>query len=217
MKLQQIETDFRRLADDQVAPFLWSREEVVGYANAAEVDACERAHLIEDDSTPSVCRITVKAEKAVYTLSPLILKILRARLDSQSQPLKLTDRRGVEGLAWETGEGTPFALLENEREARLVWIPTADDVLYLAVKRLPKCEMSGAEDEPEIHPRHHIHLLDGMLARAYQKRDTETYNLEKSNAHEIRFTRAFGPRPDASVQRKRRASGLRVTRPGPYV
>ncbi len=219
MKLKDIEAEFRHLVDDEVKQkYLWSPAEVRRYANDALIDAVERGELIEDETTPDVCKITVKADKATYDLHGSILRVLRAKLDSQGRPLQITDRNVLDRrhAQWDTASGTPWAAIDQTDKIRLVWIPKLDDMLRLIVKRLPLCEMKNPDDEPSIHRRFHDRLLDGMLMRAYQKRDTETYNPGKSKEHEQAFTRSFGERPDANVERKRRDRRLHVTKTSPY-
>lgn len=220
MKLRDLEAEFRHLVDDEVAnKYLWSPAEVRRFANEALVDAVERGELIEDDTTTEVCKITVKADKAAYDLHGSILRVVRAKLDSQRSPLTPTDRTALERrhAQWDTTQGTPWGAIDQGKSIRLVWIPRADDTLRLIVKRLPLCTLAQPEQEPEIHQRFHDRLLDGMLARAYMKRDTETYNPGKADYHEKVFTRSFGERPDANVERKRREKRLHVTRPTRYV
>ena len=46
---------FRLEMADNAAPYLWSDEEIVAYLNEAVDEACIRASLIEDSTTPVVC------------------------------------------------------------------------------------------------------------------------------------------------------------------
>lgn len=219
MKLRDLEAEFRGLVDDEVmAKPLWSKAEVASYATAAQVDACERAHLIEDDRTAGVCTIIVREDVGSYPLSPLIQRIESARLDSQDGLLALKHTYDLdrERPNWRTRTGTPWALADQGTKAYLVWIPTADDVLRLTVKRLPCKDLKDANDEPEIPESLHRLLLDGMLERAYLKRDSETYNPQKSAVHAARFTDSFGERPDAGTRRRRRERRTHIMKPGPY-
>ncbi|MBF0539699.1 MAG: hypothetical protein HQL03_15770, partial [Nitrospirae bacterium] len=52
------------------------------------------------------------------------------------------------------------------------------DTLTLTVYRLPLNELTPqAQDlEPEINYRYHPRLIAGILCRAYEKTDTETFN-----------------------------------------
>jgi hypothetical protein len=46
--------------------------------------------------------------------------------------------------------------------------------------------------------------------------EKETYDTKKAERHEAAFTRSFGAKIDANVQRKRRAHRPRVTRLNRY-
>lgn len=218
MNLKDLEVEFRRLANDGNDPPLWTHDEIVRYANEAVKDACERAQLIEDSETPTICRITVRANKPEYNLNPLVLRVLRVKLDRQVAPLTPSSRFELErrGAAWESTMGTPFTFFDLERTVRLVWIPNQDDVARLTVKRLPLRDLCNPGDQPEIHDRLHYRLVDGMMARGYMKTDSQTYDPKKASECESNFTRSFGERPDANVMRKRRESRTHVTKPGRY-
>jgi hypothetical protein len=219
--LKDLEAEFRRLANDTGSPQLWTHDEFVRYANDTLVDAVERARLIEDDTTAALCRIPVKADKATYELDPRILSVIRARLASVSVTLEPTDVDSLDRgqRDWETTTGQPWAFIDHGNgKLRLVWTPKADDTLLITVRRLPLKPMVNPEDCPEIHPRFHYRLLDGILERAYMKFDSEkeTYDPQKVQRHAAAFTAAFGAKIDANVQRKRRAHRPRVTRPNRY-
>jgi hypothetical protein len=221
LALKDLETEFRRLANDQGTPPLWSHDEVTRYANESLVDAVERGELIEDDSTPTICRIPIAATKATYLLSPLVLRVTRARLASRGRPLTHSDPDSLDRLfpgGWETVTGSPHYFIETPGRVRLVGIPPVADVLLLTVRRRPLRPMVGPDDCPEIDPTLHYRLLDGMLARAYMRFDSvaETYDPAKADRHEKLFTISFGERLTAKVMRSRRVRRPRVTRPGPY-
>lgn len=220
LALKDLEAEFRRLSNDTGSPQLWTHDEVVRYANDSLVDAVERAHLIEDDTTSAITRIPVKANKATYDLSPLILGVTRARLESMKITLEPTDAESLDRVQpdWESTTGQPWGFIDQPGRIRLIWTPVADDVVLITARRLPLRPMVNAEDCPEIHARYHYRLLDGMLARAYMKFDSEkeTYDTQKAQRHEAAFTMSFGAKVDANVQRKRRAHRPHVTRLNRY-
>lgn len=177
-----------------------------------------------DDSllTNPIVDIVVLAGKAVYTLDSRILKITSAHLDILNENLTATDRGTLDrtwrgdidesGSGWNNAVSNPYMFIESKGKIRLVGIPTANDTLRLTVFRLPLADMDSPDDEPEIRVERHYELLDGMLARAYMKNDSETYNPDKSAEHEASFTRHFGAKIDANVLRKQRATRSHVTR-----
>ena len=57
------------------------------------------------------------------------------------------------------------------------------DTLNLEVARLPLIDVAIADisiKEPEVDDDYHVNLVDGILSRAYLKRDSETYNLQEA-------------------------------------
>ena len=215
MNLGELIESFRKLADDNASPPLWSDEEITRYVNEAERDAVERGFLIEDDETAEICEIAVEADTAIYNLDPRVLKITKAKLDLQHRLLDPTEKSVLDlrlMATWESNPGTPFAYIDRQSSIRLVWVPIADDTLRLTVYRLPLADMDGPDDEPEIRAELHYQLLDGMLARGYLKNDSETYNPAKSAEHEARFTQHFGQKIDANVRRKQRSNRSNVVR-----
>lgn len=85
MDLATLRAMFRSLADDQVAPYLWSDTDIDACANAAVNDAVERGFLIEDDghasavvttttagvtgTTSEVQTITIDADAGTFTVT----------------------------------------------------------------------------------------------------------------------------------------------------
>lgn len=230
----------RVLLADTRKPPLWSDDELRLYLNEAQNEAAERGQLILDIDTPEVCEIQVRAGVRIYELHQSVLKIKRAKLDLGDRPLIETsagqmDQGGAGwfpsglnqyppnatwfpgGSNWEALEGTPERYIHNDLASiTLIRIPVADDVLRLQVTRLPLCPMKNSQDEPEIAARYHFRMLDWALRCAYLKQDSETFDPKKGQRYEDSFTLAFGQRPDANVQRKRRASGPRAVTMGSW-
>ena len=48
---------------------------------------------------------------------------------------------------------------------------------------LDQFDETSLEDEPEINFRHHCRLVDGILAQAYNKDDSETLDPDKAARH----------------------------------
>lgn len=230
----------RALNGDTAKPFLWSDEEWTLYLNEAQREAAERGQLILDISTPSVVEIPVVAGQRTYDLHPSIIKIKRAKLDLGERPLleRSTDEMDGAGTGWfpsglnayaenanwfpagtnwETLTGNPEWFIQNGSESiTLIRIPTLPDMLRLRVTRLPLEDMTDDEDEPEIPARYHFRMLDWARHLAYLKQDPDTKDEDKAATLEASFTAAFGVRPDANVQRKRREGGSRSVRMGAW-
>ncbi|HQC99250.1 MAG TPA: hypothetical protein PK306_26440 [Aquabacterium sp.] len=83
MKVADFIEEFRGTVEDNAEPFFWSSENIVRYLNEAVQEACERAKLIEDRSTPSVCSLSIEAGVSTYNLHPSVLEIKRLTLNGQ--------------------------------------------------------------------------------------------------------------------------------------
>jgi len=62
---------------------------------------------------------------------------------------------------------------------------SADATLSMTVYRLPLVQFTteNLESGPEIHFRHHYRLVDGIMAQAYNKDDSEALDPEKAARH----------------------------------
>lgn len=214
MNVKSLEASFRDTVDDLKIPGLWSPAEFLRYLNEAVNDACERARLLEDFETPEITRITIRAGKASYPLDPRIIDVRSAKLDLQNAPLvaRVPDDLDRDYPQWRTQVGRPWAYVDNTNTITLVDIPVADDVLRLRVVRRPLQELTKDGDCPEIPPHLHEQLLQGVMARAYMKRDADTFNPQKAAEHEVLFTRCFGAKRTANVARKHREKRRGVVR-----
>lgn len=198
MTLDELRALCRSLADDTVAPYLWSDAEWDQFLNEAEREACIRARLIEDDSTAAVTRVVITTARRRYPLHPSIIDVLCIEADSQpGRPIT---------AAWEA-DGAELVFAD---------LPLAADTLTLTVKRLPLKEMNSDEKSPEIQAHHHFRLIDWALRCAYLKQDAETLDEAKAAKYEAMFVQSFGFRPSASVLRKQRRRSAPVVRHNPF-
>ncbi|KJA11295.1 hypothetical protein RP29_06100 [Acidovorax temperans] len=212
MTVEELLAAFRSDLDDTLEAYLWSDQDLIRYLNDAVQEANERAFLTEDRTTDAVCSISVVPGLSTYSLHPSVLMVKRVTLDG-----RLLDESSVEALdaespSWESRTGRPRLFITEQASGRqpeairLVPVPQTVGTLRLTVYRgalKPLSEDRGLE-KPEIPARFHEGLRHWVYRCAYLKHDTETMNREKALEHEAEFIRAFGERPDANVQRKRR-------------
>lgn len=226
MNRKDLIAQFRSDVDDAKEPFLWDADDVQAYLDDAIAEACDRARLIRDSTTPEVCEITVTAGTSTYDLHESILSVELGQLQSQRLPLELSSTLAMEtmaspffsrgrnaygswtnfGQSWRTRTGTPRVLVLDRAgkrfSGRLSPIPTANDVLQLEVFRGALESLKDDKCEPEGVPlRLHLRLVDWMKHLAYLKQDTETRDEEKSKMFAALFASAFGDRVDANVRR----------------
>lgn len=212
MKVADFITEFRDTVKDHIEPPFWTSENIVRYLNEAVQEACERAKLIEDRSTPTVCSITLQAGVSTYNLHPSVLEI--KRLSCRGRPLDETSTEELDchSPGWETRSGQPRVYVFEQAsgtqppKVRLVPTPTATDTIALTVYRGALKPLSADLDTatPEIPARFHDRLMDWALHRAYLKQDADAFDPNKAAVSLALFVQAFGERPDANVQRKQR-------------
>lgn len=211
MTQEELIAIFRRDTDDLAAPYLSSDASIIQWLAEAEHEACIRARLIHDVSTPSVCRINVIAPSSTYNLHPSILDITRAAFtatgSTTSTVLYLTDtieqdRRFPD---WRTTIDTPRQAIQTDTQLRLCCIPGNDGVIALEAYRLP---LSDPDDswEPEIASIHHRHLIQWALYRCYNRPDTDVADQRKADIAISEFTRVFGIRPETNMRRDSQAN-----------
>lgn len=200
MLLLGLRTLFRREANDATKPYLWSDEALNDFANEAEQEACRRGHLLID-STANFCTIPIVAGDDVLALDPRIIDVRRARLIGENCMLDLihVDEMDASAPQWETETGTPRALVTDYQSnaLRLYPIPTAADSLKLTVSRLPMKDMAADDDAPEIRIEHRRGLVQWMLHRAFDTKDSELIDPQGAAKALAKFEAEFGRRSSA--------------------
>ena len=192
MNLTEIFDRARSLLDDKRAPYLWSDIDLLGYLNAAINEAAEKAKLFKDSITAEVCQKTILAADPSpdYLLDTRVLKVESAKLSTRTLPLERKPKAEMDAWRpdWRNAPaGTPRCFITDYSEGYLTLCPKsdADATLYMTVLRLPLNQMSLSQMDasPEIHFRHHFRLIDGILAQAYEKDDSQTLDPEKAERH----------------------------------
>ena len=107
MKVADFITEFRDIVKDNEVPQFWSSENIVRYLNEAVQEACERAKLIEDRTTPAVCSITLQAGESTYALHPSVFEIKRLTLRGRPLTESSVEELDCEAPGWESRGGTP--------------------------------------------------------------------------------------------------------------
>lgn len=212
MKVADFIDEFRGTVGDNAEPFFWSSENIVRYLNEAVQEACERAKLIEDRTTTAVCSITTQANGSTYSLHPSVFEIRRLTFGGRRLDETSVEELDQEHPGWESRSGQPRAYIFEQAsgaqpaKVRLVPTPTAAGSIALTVSRGALKPLSADLDQarPELPERFHERLMDWVLHRAYLKQDADTFDRNKAAESYVLFVQAFGERPDANVQRKRR-------------
>lgn len=210
MKLVDLIARFRQNTDDTVVPYNSSDDEIVAWLNEAEQEACVRAKLLHEADDPAICEIAVSASGSRrYELDPSVIEIeqayfvdeggTRTNLDRQSR--QEVSRRNAD---WRELTETPTAIIHyDDHRIELDRIPVDAGTIHIECYRLPSTPLDVTKEgaEPEIGRAHHIRLLDWAEHCCFARRDSLIFDAGRSNDAEAKFTRYFGPRPDAA-QRK---------------
>lgn len=202
MQLSDLFTLFRQEADDTVQPYLWDDDELLDFANDAQDEACRRARLLVDSSTPEVTSLPVlAAENGLLDLDERIIFIRRARLSGRAALLRMNmqDMENWNPLWQDMLAGTPTMFITDYTTGKLLlWPkPDADTTLLLTVVRTPMVVMDSPDATPEIAPRHHRSLRFWMLYRAYSKHDSEARDEKKAAENLALFEQEFGKKSAA--------------------
>lgn len=191
---------FRSDVYDEAEPFLWKKDEVYAYMDAAQKQFCRLAGGIADSSS-RFTQLTVTAGDAWVALDPRILKIRRAQRQSDSKKLDVINHEDLDRLLDGDDYGTRrqfkldnmpgevrFLITNMEQDKiRLVRVPAVDDVIELSVYRLPLATITGPQQKLEIHEQHHEYLMRWMKHLAYSKQDSQTRNDKLADSNEAAF------------------------------
>lgn len=137
----KILADVRETLTDAVAPYRWSDARLVSYLVEGQLEACRRARLIEDRTTPAVCDVALVAEDAIVDVDPRVLFIRRAKLVTADVKLAKVDTQALDrsDSGWEVAASvevprwwTPW----GDHQVRIEKIAGAD-TLHLWVVREP--------------------------------------------------------------------------------
>lgn len=207
---------FRDETGDSVGPvYLWSDAEVFRFVTEGESEAAVRGKLLRDDRS-GFCRIPLLTTTTDYRIDPRIFEVQRARLqwpdEDSTRFHDLTMGRLAERETERVRTGRPCELYHNAGARRVITdrLPSELGVLHLEVYRRPMFAIEDPADEPEIPEEFHEGLIHWALYRAYRKRDSQTFNEQRSDEHRQHFERIYGP-PVTAQQLRNRTERRRVT------
>lgn len=182
--------------------FNLSTAAAVLFYNEAIHEACRRARLIVDRSTPAICSYSVTAGVPSVSIDPRIIKIRRASLISRNDPLRRRYVADMDELlpGWETHTGTVDSYVADYATdmISLYRIPAVDDTLKLVVVRLPLIDLTGASNQsPEIKVQYHPALVQYVVYKVRSIEDSELYDVRKASAAYAEFEKEFGVKRSA--------------------
>jgi hypothetical protein len=200
MTAAEIITDVRRQVGDTVKPYFRSDELFLADLNEAVREACRRARLIVDSTTPEVCELAVNAGDVTVDLDQRIIFVRRVKWRGRALPLRKIRREDLDQQCpgWEddsSSEPSHYVAGLDSGAIRPYPTPTVDGYLDLTVVREPMCDIKQAEvarAEPEIAPRQRRGLGDWLRWRYYSMQDPDVSDPKSADAALASFTAQFG-------------------------
>lgn len=185
---------FRLDTRDQVAPYLWSDDEVYLYLDEAQKEFCRRTGGLADATSSECARVNLVAGDSFGILSPKVLKV-RAAFDSDGKRLDIVNFEDIE-FGTLTGEelfadtaGTVLKVVLGMEPNRIkvIHTPEEDQTINLIVYRLPLDPIESSASELEIDEQHHMALLLWARSLAHRKSDAETFDRGKAESYAKQF------------------------------
>lgn len=218
MTLGELRLALRARIDDTLPDYLWSDAELNSFINQATDEACIRARLNVDSTSPAVTSIVVTAGVSKYPLHKSIFYVDRVFDNGMVRELVRTSHQDLDEkfIKWPTHTAAPTHFLldmnyyhatgeaEQTHLLTIYPIPVANSTISLTVFRLPLVAMSLDTDIPEVPAYLHADLLHWAAHLAYLKRDTDTEDLGRSTMYTDLFEKAFGAKQDARITEFRR-------------
>jgi hypothetical protein len=197
MNLGELINTFRSDIRDTEVPYLWPDADVIEYANDAVNEACRRAKLITDSETAACCTLTITppAVSCLFHSSVIYVKDI---IDVNGVPLVKVPRQALDystpGWRAHTATKPEFWVPDlTSRTFRPYPAPSQAATFTATVIRTPLTGMSNpATDSPEIPARYHRPLVHWMRFRAYNRRDSETYDADAAKKAYEDFAAEFG-------------------------
>lgn len=184
MNVETVLDVFRTEVNDISTPYLWADTEVYRYMNDAYVMFCRMTGGVAD-FTSDVTRVPVVTGEEVGELDKSILRIVRARRESDKAKV-VVQNIPDEDFEFPSQTGRVSAMTMGVERGKCVWdkVPAEDDVVLLNVYRLPLREIVDSGDDDfeldDVEPEHHLHLVHWMKHLAYLKNDADTFDKKKS-------------------------------------
>jgi len=213
MNRDQLIADLRGVLDDRAEPYLWESATLVRHLDESVDEACIRASLLQATTTQAITSGTREYAMpegwyqinagSISTRPGLDMRILGSAVAASEDP------------DYQTITGVPDAIvMEREGYFALSPVPDAAATLTLHGYRVPTAaeRLTTGSSTPTAVPRnHHPALVHWAAARAYQTRDADGTDMDRSAYHANQFAMAFGPPVSAQlIVLRRRIRGYRV-------
>jgi hypothetical protein len=190
VNLDQAIATLRSRLDDEVTPYLWPQADLISYLNARRNEFARRTLYFRDSSTAAICTITAVVGTGDYALDERIITVDRVKGSWSNKPLpkKTLNFMDTYLMGWEAADnGEPIDYLIDKTIGYLTVYPkpSTAGTFALTVSRLPLTQFAVTDigkttpvslDFPLLWQEN---LLDGVLASAFGKPDSQTRNPQK--------------------------------------
>ncbi|MGR9117425.1 MAG: phage adaptor protein [Gammaproteobacteria bacterium] len=180
----------RTRLDDIELPYQFSTDRLERWLKEGLIEACRRSRVVvaSDES------ISIVSGTSTYYLPENIYLMRRAKLDGTTYALQFT---GVSVMdedcpGWESHSGTPTHIITDMDSDKFTLYPNpdaADTLRFIGIK-----EPESINDMPA---RFRYGLVDWICYRAYQVKDADIEDRQKSSDHLALFEQEYGSRSSA--------------------
>lgn len=197
---------FREDEKDVETPYFWSDNQLVRWINEGLTVFAEESRSFYDEHS-LITEIPYGIGEDRFELDPCIIDVVEAWVDG---------KRHCALNRWATGFGNAFRggywLAYNGCSSHFHFNPdgllmlhpkpVATGAVRLLVIRRPVKDVSGCDKIPDMLPADRRHLLSYMAYKAYRVNEGETYSIESSDNHLVRFQQACQKALESSILRR---------------
>lgn len=164
--------------DDVLEPFMWSDSELQRYLLLSLQQAFSDTKTYEKTFED----ITIQADSEYFQCTDEVLFIKENEVEFDNNSLFLEDPTILR--RYKTLSGPPRWYYHVPESNLLYLVPSPDEDGTLTFTAT--CTLVDISDlsKPMLgNPRYHLYYVDGVMARAYLKQDSQTYNPQQSKLH----------------------------------
>jgi hypothetical protein len=179
---------FREDERDAIAPYFWSDNQLVRFANGALTAFAEKTKSIIDDGF----ELEFAAGEDVLDYPETIIDVIDAEIAVGAKTWSIDVRSPGEIRRSRLPKSGKVCLVladSSVGKLRLVPAPAAAGVLTLQAVRRPLKELAKDSKIPDVNPVHREYLLLHMKHRAYNVADAEILDAAKATGFLFEFDR----------------------------
>lgn len=194
--LSQLVDRWRKRLDDIADPYQWSNDVLTEHADTLQKMILNEMTHVTDRTTPEVCEVALVADDGLITLSPRIIGVIEAKLDSGTSPLQIRSSAHMDlnyngwFRAAATGAPSNIIIVDGVGYGKAFIYPklaAVSDTLRLTVVRGPLVDLDwAAHSGAPLEIDRFAHLLaHGVMWLAYTSNDGDGGDPKKAESHRI--------------------------------